>query len=426
MRKYFLIIYLLIASFSTAQNSELYNWLASKDGIEIKTLKTDSLFSERYEIRFTQPLDHNNPGGKTFTQKLYLSHRDQYSPMVLSTEGYTGWNRYLELTDILTANQIIVEHRYFGVSVPDSIDWKYLTTFQAASDHHAIVEFFKEYYEGKWVNTGISKGGQTVMYHNYYYPGDVDASVPYVAPLPFSRVDERIYSFLDTVGTDECNERILEFQKLCLKKKNELIPLFKESIEKSGNYTFSIGYEKAFEYIVLEYSFAYWQWINPECEKIPTEDDSINTIFNHLAYGSPFDYLSDEGVAGLAPFFYQAFTELGYYAYETEEFEGLLDYADGSNDVFWRFDDVELKFNPEVNEKMNRFIQNEANNMIFVYGGFDPWTAPGVQLTGKTNSVKLVLPGGNHRTRIRNLLPEQQEILYEKLEEWLEVTPYRL
>ncbi len=101
-----------------------------------------------------------------------------------------------ELSPILNANQICVEHRYFNESTPQPVDWEHLTIYNAASDHHRIVEILKEIYKGKWVNTGISKGGQTVMYHRYFYPDDVDASVGYVCPLNFSIEDKRVYSFL--------------------------------------------------------------------------------------------------------------------------------------------------------------------------------------------------------------------------------------
>ena len=66
------------------------------------------------------------------------------------------------------------------------------------------------------------------MYHRRFYPDDVDASVCYVAPLNFSDEEPRVYTFLENVGDQECRDKMLKFQKTVLKKKNELLPLFKE------------------------------------------------------------------------------------------------------------------------------------------------------------------------------------------------------
>ncbi len=57
--------------------------------------------------------------------------------------------------------------------------------------------------------------------------------------------------------------------------------------------------------------------------------------------------------------------------------------------------------------------------MLFIYGGNDTWTATAVQLTGETNSLKMVNDGGSHRTRIGSFDDKEKEIIYSTLEEWL-------
>ncbi len=111
---------------------------------------------------------------------------------------------------------------------------------------------------------------------------------------------------------------------------------------------------------------------------------------------------------------------MGYYAYDTDSFKDLLKYADGKTNFFIS-ENVTVSFNPEAMKDINDFIQNEANNFIFIYGGNDPWSATAVCLSGKTNSIKMVHPGGSHRTRIRHFSNEDKEIIYSKLEEWLGV-----
>jgi hypothetical protein len=42
-----------------------------------------------------------------------------------------------------------------------------------------------------------------------------------------------------------------------------------------------------------------------------------------------------------------------------------------------------------------------------------------MELSGKTNAIKIVKPGGSHGTRVGNLPPGQQNMVYSALEEWL-------
>ena len=101
-----------------------------------------------------------------------------------------------------------MEHRYFGESMPDSLNYNYLNLKQATADLHHIRQLFGQIYTGKWVSTGVSKGGATTIFYRYFYPEDVDASVPYVAPVNREQEDQRLYRFLDTIGTDQCREKI--------------------------------------------------------------------------------------------------------------------------------------------------------------------------------------------------------------------------
>ena len=58
--------------------------------------------------------------------------------------------------------------------------------------------------------------------------------------------------------------------------------------------------------------------------------------------------------------------------------------------------------------------------MIFIYGEIDAWSATAVELTGETNSIKMVKKGGNHRTRIKSFNETDRDIIIETLEAWLE------
>jgi len=418
-----ILILILLLTHTLFSQSLLQQKIKSIPGIvSIEEIDQLGFYTEAFEIYFEQPVDHNNLEGKKFKQRMYLSHIDESRPMVLNTAGYNvDSNRVIELAEILQSNHLIVEHRYFGKSVPEQMEWKYLTIEQAAADHHKIIQAFKMIYDGKWITSGISKGGQTTIFHRYFYQDDVYVSIPYVAPLNIAQEDPRIYSFLRSVGTEKCREKMIEFQKEVLKRKNNLLHLFKDEYDSLG-YTYSLGSDQyIFEYIVLEYGFAFWQWQNGTCDDIPAVDASNEVLFNHLITNSPIKYFSDQGIKPIAPFFYQAYAEIGYYGYDITDFKDLLTEITEPTSKIFLPNGTDPEFNYPLMQKINTWVQKEGNNMLFIYGEIDTWSAPAVQLTGETNAVKMVKEGGSHRTRIKDFSEEEKEVIYSTLEKWLKI-----
>lgn len=415
-----LFLLFLTISIHAQNDSELLKWLSAQPDIEVKSIKADRIFTEAYEIFFTQPIDHNNPDGPKFKQQIFLSHIDADKPMVIEMDGYSVNNRTTELSRILNCNQLMVEHRYFGESVPDPFDWKYLTIEQAANDHHRIIELFKQFYTDKWISTGISKGGSCVIFHKYFFPNDVDAAVPYVGPLNYSIDDQRVYEWIKSVSTPECREKVLNFQKLCFEKRDDLYPMFLKNV-KNKKFTYNIvGYEKAYEYSVLEFSFAYWQWSDGDCSKIPDKNSTLEEMWDELASYGGVSYFDDNSITENYPFFYQCYTEFGYYAYDITLFKDYIKYADGQTPFFIPTGSNPT-YDPRLLKKINNWATNEGENFIYIYGGNDPWTSTGVCLSGKTNSIKMVLPNGSHSSRIKGFAKKDRELIYSKLEQWLDI-----
>ena len=225
-----------------------------------------------YKVFITQLIDHNDASKGTFKQQVWLSHMSFEKQNVIVTQGYESpYNSITEPAKLIGANQMDVEHRFFGNSIPAGMDYKYLTIEQATADLHHIREVFSTIYKKDWISTGISKGGETTVYYRYFFPNDVKVSIPYVAPLALSTEDPRIYHFFDTVNTAECRKAVMDFQTRILsnRKKSERI-LKKINKKDSLSFTY-LTFDQAFEYAVLEYSFSFWQW-NGVCADIPTKD----------------------------------------------------------------------------------------------------------------------------------------------------------
>jgi hypothetical protein len=72
-------------------------------------------------------------------------------------------------------------------------------------------------------------------------------------------------------------------------------------------------------------------------------------------------------------------------------------------------------------EKVNRFLQNNATHFIYIYGASDTWSATSVDIGSNKQSLKFYKPHGSHRTRIRDLIPQQKTSVFSALETWLEM-----
>lgn len=382
-------------------------------------------YTGAWELFLQQPLDHNEPDGPRFLHRMVLRHRGFDKPVVLVTEGYAAHYalspRYEdELAARLDANLLVAEHRFFGRSMPDSLDWAHLNLFNVANDLHRITSLFKNIYTASWLSTGISKGGQTSIYYRYFFPDDVQASVPVVAPLNFSDEDERVYHFLDTVGTDACRERILQIQRRLLADQDIFRPMFADSAA-SRNLIFNKvgGVERAFEFNVFEFSFAYWQWYPMPCDSLPAADAPLEDIYNAFIAAAGYRFFADQDIRVYQPFFYQALTEMGMYNYSTSGFEGLLQYVTAPNFHHTLPEGVSVSYDPTLSLYVDDWLKNEGNNMLYIYGAYDAWSATAVQPGNKTNALKLLLPEGSHSVRLRHFPEEQQQKAMQLLKEWL-------
>lgn len=420
-----LVLLFILTGNLAAQDSVLFKALLRLPGIEVVgPTRHGQQYTEAWEIKFTQLVDHNIPGGLKFTQRMFIGHTGFDKPMVMSTSGYDA--RGLggaEPAQLLKANLIRVEHRYFGQSVPDPINWKYLTVWQAASDDHAIVQLFKQLYTGKWISTGASKDGQTAIMFKAFYPADIDVCIPYVAPLNTAKVDPRIFTFLASVGSPEERQKVLDFQIALFEKKKELMPMVEEYCTKK-NWTFPMGIDRAYDLNVLEFPFALWQYGVKKAMDLPGREDTAEQLFAMLMPVTDLMWFSDSGLKQFLPHYYQAMTEMGYYGYEVKPFKK---YMNDKTHITYDFAltpyGLDTTFNPKTLPFLHDFVQNKGDHILYIYGELDTWTATGVtKITGPADALVMILKGGHHGSGIRAFPAEEKQKIYDTLGRWLGFT----
>ena len=393
---------------------------------EIKPLESGE-FAEKYVAYFTQPLDHDRPELGSFRQRVIISHVGFDRPTVIVTEGYGAgyavYPRYREeLSKIFNTNMVFVEYRYFLESTPEPRDWQYLTAESSADDLHAVRQALKDIYPGKWIATGISKGGQTTMLYRTFYPDDVDISVPYVGPLCYGVEDGRHEPFLRQVGTAEERKKIEDFQLEVLKRKNTLLPRFEKHCNEKG-YKFFGSVEEIYDYSVLEYSFAFWQWGTP-VSTIPANDADDDAIYKHFMAISEPSYFANGG--GNESFFVQAARELGYYGYDVRPFKKYLSIKSSKGylkKLMLPEDAKDIKFDKTLSKKITKFLKKNDPKMVFIYGEIDPWSAAApfwLDTSKKKNMHIFIEPRGSHRARINSLPEAMKQEAISIIKGWLE------
>lgn len=381
---------------------------AMKQVKSVESLQND-IFPEKYLMNFTQAIDPQNPALGTFDQRVIVCHKGYDRPTVIVTEGY--WADYAlnpkyqdEIGGLFNTNVIVVEYRYFGKSCPKDMDWTYLTVANSLSDLHNVVTTMKQIYHGKWISTGISKGGQTTMFYRSYYPDDVDISVPYVAPLNKALEDGRHEPFLaKNVGTKAERQQMQDFMLMLLKRREEMMPLFKAHCDKK-QYEFRVPLDEIYDLSVMEYQYAMWQWGTP-IEQAPALDAPAKEIMDYFIALCDPDYFSKQ--SPYYSFYIMATKELGYYGYDIRPYRKYMTIKttkDYMHRVMLAPSEKDLKFDKSLYKHVVKYLKNNDPKMIYIYGDIDPWGCSGVGTWLKTDKKKnlkvYTQKRGSHRTRI--------------------------
>lgn len=394
----------------------------------VDTLET-TRFAEKYVVRFQHPVDYAHPSAGTFEQRVIIGHKGFDRPTILVTEGYGAayaMNKDFteELCEILNANLVFVEYRYFLESTPEPCDWEHLTVWNSLNDLHEVRTAFGNVYGQKWLATGVSKGGMTSLFYRAYFPDDVDVTVPYVAPLNAAVEDGRHEPFIsNTAGTAEQRKCIEAYQLELLKRKDRLMPLFKQLCDEKG-YQFNASLDEIYDFCVLELAFSLWQWGTPVHKLASSQSDDETLFKNFIRLCGP-EYFQPK--TGNLSFFVQAARELGYYGYDMRPFRDYMSIRT-TKDYLRRLmlpaDMPRYKFSKKLYKHTRNFLKKNDPKIMFIYGENDPWSASGVitwlDFSHKREMCAFVDPVGSHTSRINTLPPSLRDAAIARLRRWME------
>lgn len=225
---------------ATDETDDVTKALLSVEGVSDVTIRHDDDGNKVYSFTYKQYIDHHNMSKGLFKQQASLRFKGFDKDVVLYTHGYGMPDKVTEYTDVsklLDANQLNIEHRYFGNSMPEgkeSVTFTYMDADQQANDIHDLVSELKAkvFQTSKWISTGVSKDGITTALQAYYSDlygwDDIDVFVPFCAPFlsgeqygdgTFSCDDKSIGKYIHDVcgyGYEEGTEEAIGYQRLRL------------------------------------------------------------------------------------------------------------------------------------------------------------------------------------------------------------------
>jgi len=381
-----------------------------------------------FVLSYTQPVDHLDPGRGTFEQIVTLLHRSTSAPTVAYTTGYDLpiYPILDEPTELVAGNQVSIEERFFASSTPEPADYADLNIFQAASDHHRIIDSLRAIYSGKWLSTGASKGGMATVYHRRFFDGDIDGSVVYVAPNDVDNDDDVYDEFLANVGTEECRDALVAVTRAALERRAEVVPVLDVLATEIG-YTFDYvgGADAAYESAAGSLYWSFWQyWLEEDCASIPLPDAPLGELLSFVSNVTGLLGANDLSAIAYYAYNYQAATQLGspdtsdwltaiedllLYTYDAAE-EGTTEAGEAAGGGTTEAGTTEgspealIQFDSSAMADIDHWVKNEGHDLIFIYGENDPWSAEPFELgPGTRDSAWYMLAGGNHGASIGDL-----------------------
>ncbi|MGW2036966.1 aminopeptidase [Streptomyces virginiae] len=382
-----------------------------------------------FVLNYEQPVDHRQPWKGTFKQRLTLLHKDVSRPSVFFTSGYNVNTspRRSEPTTIVDGNQVSMEYRFFTPSRPDAANWANLDIWQAASDQHRIFTALKKIYKKNWLATGGSKGGMTATYYERFYPRDMDGVVAYVAPNDVVNKEDSAYDrFFAKVGTKECRDRLNAVQREALVRREPLEAKYAAAAAENGWTFTTVGnLDKAYEAVVLDYVWAFWQYsLLADCASLPAAATATDQeIWDSIDAISGFSAYTDQGLETYTPYYYQAGTQLGSPDIKQPHLGNLSRYGYQPPRNFVPRD-IPMTFQPGAMADVDKWVRDNAHQMLFVYGQNDPWGAEPFRIGyGARDSYVMIAPGANHGANVAKLLDGEKALATAKILQWAGVAP---
>ena len=186
--------------------------------------------------------------------------------------------------------------------------------------------------------------------------------------------------------------------------------------------------DRGMEVAVVDLYFTFWQYSpQSQCANVPGPEATNEQVWDWTQGVVPLDGYLDNGLLPYLPYYYQAAYQMGWYQPYESPLAGVLRYPGsfgGQN--FLPADLKPVQYDDKAMPNVDRWVRTSASQMLYVYGGNDPWGAErfdcGKNAVKRECSVHTVV-GGTHGARISQLPADEQAAAKATLLTWAGLTP---
>jgi hypothetical protein len=183
--------------------------------------------------------------------------------------------------------------------------------------------------------------------------------------------------------------------------------------------------DPTFESTVVSLPFAFWQYNGAYlCGDVPTSAASDEVLWSFLEQVSPVSGGADDSLLWFEPYYWQAYSELGTPGIDTSYLADLLLYDPATIDDLPSIA-LDPTFEPAAMQDISDWVTSAGQQLLFVYGDSDPWTAGAFELGGAADSYRLTVANGNHYAQIAQLSPGDSQLALDALSAWAGVAASR-
>ncbi|MGE0549367.1 MAG: S28 family serine protease [Kofleriaceae bacterium] len=372
-----------------------------------------------FTATFAQPVHHDTPGDVQLQQRLSVIHRGCDRPTVMVDSGYArSISSYDgEITKGWGTNVIALEHRYQGESSPATWDWNGLSISNGANDMHRVVSAFRPLYKRNWLTTGASKGGITAIYHRRTFPEDVDGTVAYVAPASRARIDAAYQQHMAEALPAACASGIVDFQIAALTTRRAMMTTRLAAIAGEADADWYL------EAYLEHFDWGFWQRVGVNaCAQVPTASSSDDEFWSFFAFVNQLDVAAvaaadpPEEYRDIAGLWYEWLTEQGFALQVNPAIVPYFLYPKTTMEDDFRalFPDAPLPaFDPTSTLQTRAYVENAAENLLLIYGQYDPWSGGAFAAPMKPSSSIHWVPNATHGA-VASRLPsdERDQVLF--------------
>ena len=117
---------------------------------------------------------------------------------------------------------------------------------------------------------------------------------------------------------------------------------------------------------------------------------------------------------------------MGYYGYDITPFKKYVSFQENPSAIYMPEGTSTADFDDSLLVKVQDWLDNNANQILYIYGQIDTWSATRVTPSDKVDSKSFMVPQADHyKARVSNMDPKMQKEFFDAFQHFTGLTPIK-